>query len=447
MTLEDQLRAAGRAVTDQVRDLPALDLTKQLPDRRAGSPRDHRRRLTAWLVPMAAAAAVIMVAVATVAVRTLSVPARHGAGQSPAATSGGGADLDQVPAYYAAITKPTAAAPYGVTIARTATGKALFTVKPPQGTSFTQVTAAADDRTFVVSIAPLTGGASLMHATLGWGLLRVNPDATGYTLSKLPVPALPGTAFLNGFALSPDGTKLAVMFMENTPLVSTDVRLRIYSVATGKTLHTWQSGNLVTYVGYNSTSDNDTVRWLANGHELSFVWFAEGKTGAQSGTSVPAVRRVDLAKQGTSLVTDSALVTVLTGSVPGLCGMMQPTADGDGVLCGMPPQFALGQGTASCSSPKLPMSFYDYSGVPATYRLLYAVPVPKQLKGKCYDGNADVLWANPSASVMVAMVSVPGPHADQYTSVIGVISDGRWTQLPASVLHLGPAPQNTPFAF
>ena len=90
------------------------------------------------------------------------------------------------------------------------------------------------------------------------------------------------------------------------------------------------------------------------------------------------------------------------------------------------------------------MSFYAYSGVPATYRLLYAVPAPKQLKGKCYAGNADVLWASPSASVMVAMVSVPGPRGDQDTRVIGVISNGRWTQLPASVLHLG---QNTPFAF
>jgi hypothetical protein len=445
MTLEDQLRAAGRAVGDQVRDLPALDLTTDSPDWSDSSPRDHRRWPTAWLVPMAAAAAVIVVAVMTVTVRTLSVPARPELGQSPAATSRGAADLDQVPAYYAAITKPAATAPYDVTIAKTATGTALFTVKPPQGTSFTQVTAAADDRTFVVSISPLTGGTSLMRATLGWGLLRVNPDATGYTFRMLPIPALSGSALLEGFALSPDGTKLAVMFMENTPLVSTDVILRIYSAATGKALHTWQSGNLPMYVGYNSTSDNDTLSWLANGAGLSFVWFAEQKTGQQAGTSVPEVRRVDLAEPGTGLITDSALVTALTGSVPGPCGMVQPTDDG--VLCGMAPQFATEQGATRCSSPELPMSFYAYSGVPATYRLLYAVPVPGQLKGKCYDGNADVLWASQSASVMVAMVSVPGPHSGLYTSIIGVISNGRWTQLPASVLNLAQTTQNTPFAF
>jgi hypothetical protein len=446
MTLEDQLRAAGRAVGDQVRDLPDLDLTPHSPDSNGSSPRDPRRWLTTWLIPMAAAAAVILVAVSLVAVRTLSGPPRPGPSQSPVATQVSAPIPDQVPAYYAAITKTAATAPYDVTIAKTATGQALFTVKPPQGASFTQVTAAADDQTFVISISPLTGGTSLMHATLGWGLLRINPDATGYTFRMLPIPALSGSALLDGFALSPDGTKLAVMFMVNTPLVSTDVSLRVYSVATGKALHTWQSGKQTVYVGYNSTSDNDDIRWLADGQELSFVWFAEQQTGQQAGTSVPELRRVDLTKQGTGLIADSALVTALTGSVPGLCDMVQPAADGDGVLCGMAPQFATGQG-AACVSPELPMSFYAYSGVPATYRLLYAVPVPKQLKGQCYDGNADVLWSSQSASVMVAMVSVPGPHSGPYTSVIGVISNGRWTQLPASVLDLAPTTQDIPVAF
>jgi hypothetical protein len=444
MTLEDQLRAAGRAVSDQVRDLPALDLTTHSPERNGSGRRDLRRWPTAWLVPMAAAAAVILVAVTLVAVRTLSSPARPGVSQPPVATSSAAAGLGQVPAYYAAITKTTAAAAYDVTIAKTATGKALFTVKPPQGKSFTQVTAAADDRTFVVSIAPSIGGSGLMRATLGWALLRVNSEATGYTLRTLPIPALPGSAFLQGFALSPDGTELAVMFNENTPNVGSDVTLRIYSVATGQALHTWQSGNVVSWVGFSPRNDNDVIRWLANGHELAFMWSAEKKTGPVESTLAPEVRRVDLAKPGTGLITDSVLVTML--SEPGGCTMMQPTADGEGVLCGRPPQFAPGRSAATCSSPEGP-AFYVYSGVPAKHQLLYAVPVPKQLKGKCYDGNADVLWASPSASVLVGMVSMPGPHGNQYTSVIGVISNGHWTQLPASVLHLGQAPQYTPFAF
>jgi hypothetical protein len=442
MTLEDQLRAAGRAVSDQVRDLPPLDLTTDSPARNGSRQREIRRWPTAWLIPMAAAAAVIMVAVTLVAVRTLSSPVRPGAvRQPPAVGSGAVANPDQVPAYYAAITKPAAAtAPYDVTIAKTATGTALFTVKPPQGASFTQVAAAADDRTFVVSIAPFTKGSSLMRATLGWELLRVNPEATGYTQRALPIAALPGGAFLQGFALSPDGTELAVMFGENTPNVGSDVTLRIYSVTTGRTLHTWQSGNTVLWAGFSPGNDNDTIRWLANDHELAFMWSVEKKTGPNSGAVVPEVRRVDLAKPGTGLITDSAVVTLLSESA---CDMMQPTADGDGVLCGSGPQFRLG--AAACSSPVLPMGFYAYSGVPAKYRLLYAVPVPKQLRGKCYNGNADVLWASPSASVIVGMVSEPGPHGD--TNVIGVISKGRWTQLPASVLHLGQDPQSTPFAF
>ena len=446
MSVEDLLRATTEAVTASMRPVRPLNLRPDTASAQAPAKRRRDRQprhWSGWLVPLAAAVAVILVAVTLVTARTMPGPARPGAGQSGAATSGAAAALDQVPAYYAAITKPTkAAAPYDVTIAETATGKALFTLKPPKGASFTQVTKADDDRTFVVSVAPFTGGASLMRATLGWDLVRVNSDATGYSQRMLPVPALPGSAFLQGFALSPDGAELAVMFNEDIPGAGTDVTLRIYSVATGHALRAWQSGNTALWAGFSPSNDNDTIRWLTNGHELAFVWSAEKATGPRSGTVVPEVRRVDLAKPGAGLIADSALVTLF--SEPGGCDTVQPTADGDGALCGTGPQFALGNG-ASCSSVVLPMGFYAYSGVPATYRLLYAIPVPKQLTGKCFSGNADVLWASPSASVMVAMVSVPGSHGD--TNVIGVISHGRWTQLPASVLHLGQEPDNTAFAF
>jgi len=70
VTVEDQLRAAGRAVSDQVRDLPGLDLRPGPATRRARA-RAFRRWPGAgrWLIPMAAAAAVVAVAVSLVAVR------------------------------------------------------------------------------------------------------------------------------------------------------------------------------------------------------------------------------------------------------------------------------------------------------------------------------------------------------------------------------------------
>lgn len=54
-----------------------------------------------------------------------------------------------VPAYYAAM------AATGLVIGDTITGARLATLPPPRGTSFVGVTAAADDRTFVVSTVPV----------------------------------------------------------------------------------------------------------------------------------------------------------------------------------------------------------------------------------------------------------------------------------------------------
>ncbi len=91
MTVEEQLRAAGRAVREQVRDLPPLDLPAQPVARRARA-RTFLRRPGAgrWLIPMAAAAAVVVVAVTLVAVKN-PPRATHNASAGPAASRSTGA--------------------------------------------------------------------------------------------------------------------------------------------------------------------------------------------------------------------------------------------------------------------------------------------------------------------------------------------------------------------
>ena len=105
------------------------------------------------------------------------------------------------------------------------------------------MTAAADDRTFVVSVASLPSNSTPPQPTLGWDLLRINPGATGYTLRRLSIPALPRNTMLGGLALSPDGTELAVMFHSDTmaAFIYGTATLRVYSVASGQALRTWQS--------------------------------------------------------------------------------------------------------------------------------------------------------------------------------------------------------------
>jgi hypothetical protein len=427
MTVEDQLRAAGRAVSEQVRDLPRLDLQAPPAAGRARA-RAARHWPAGWLVPVAAAVAVVMVAVTLVAVRTLAGPAGPGAGQPGPATSAALASLGQVPPYYAAITKPSAnIAPTDVTIAATATGKALFTVKPPQGTAFSEVTAAADDRTFVLAISQSPSSTSVVQA---WDLLRVSPDATSYTLRRLPIPALPGT-MLDGLALSPDGTKLAVMssgeVIQLGSVSETPATLRVYSVRTGLALHTWQTGSGQSYSYTTATALNNptnTISWLANGHELAFSYTLTETAGSR--TTVTGVGRLDLNRPGTGLIADSTPVVQITGWRDGTCSFLYPTADGKSALCGTV--------VLPCKQSLPPLAFKAYSGVKGSFGLLYTVPAKG---GVCVEGTAGVLWASRSGSALVGIiVSAPvssshGPG--QFTTDIGVLADGRWTPLP---IHL-----------
>jgi hypothetical protein len=437
MNVEDQLRAAGRAVRDQVRDLPELDLTGSASAQPGARPQPPRRWRAGWLIPLAAAAAVIIVAATLVSVRSLSAPARPGTSQTGPVTSGTAAN--QVPAYYAGITQTAAVSrddaygPSDVTIAETATGKTMFTIKPPKNTSFANVTAAADDRTFVVSVAPFPPGAPL-QAALGWDLLRISPGATSYTLRRLSIPATPPNTLIGALALSPDGTELAVMFDSDT-IVEDTATLVIYSVASGQVLRTWQSESKQSLdsIGTNY-NPNGTVTWLANGHGLVFAWDAVEQNPLKV---TPEVRRLDLAKPGTGLLADSTPVVMITnGWVNQACDGLYPTADGNGAVCGTGPGVAV-TSTATCHATLPPLAFRALSGDGGSFRVLYTLPSAKAPKGKCVDEGVSVLWASPSGSTLVGIVSTavtsnpvrPGT----YTSVIAVLAHGRWTPLPIRV--------------
>jgi hypothetical protein len=448
VTVEDRLRATTEAVTAAMRPVRPLDLPPHPSSARpAAKPSRARspRRWSGWLVPVAAAAAVIAVAATLVAVRAVSGTASHGGGQPGPATSGAAANPNRVPAYYAAITQTAAVGPsdaFGpsdVTIAETATGKTLFTIKPPKNASFANVTAAADDRTFVVSVAPFAPHGSV-QATLGWDLLRIAPGATSYTLRRLSIPATPPNTLIGALALSPDGTELAVMIHGNAvaSAIEGTATLRIYSVASGQTLRTWQSESdqSVTATGTNF-NPNGTVTWLANGRELAFAWDAVEQTGQNSLKVTPEVRRLDLAKPGTGLLADSTPVVMIQGWVNGICSGLYPTADGNGAVCGTEATVALPTGATTCQATLPPFAFRAYSGGEGSFRVLYTVPSAKAPKGKCVDEIASVLWASPSGSTLVGIVSkalTSNPVSPgTYTSVVGVLAHGRWTPLAIHV--------------
>ncbi|HEX4289251.1 MAG TPA: hypothetical protein VH021_10070, partial [Trebonia sp.] len=271
MSVEDQLREAGRAVSDQVRDLPRLDLRNQPAAGRAKA-RASRRWLRGggWLVPIAAAAAVVAVAATLVAVK--STPRAHepsagraASGPAASASPAASADPEALPGYFVAIsglqttgTFPAAGQsgpvkdprPDTVVVGETLTGKRLATVTPPTGSTFVGVTGAADDRTFVldsVQLAQSRGGMLWATQERTWYLLRIKPGAaSAATVTRLSFP-VPGAADISGIALSPDGTKLALFYQAagkgSAFPYSGPFTLGIYSVSTGTVLRSWTGAN------------------------------------------------------------------------------------------------------------------------------------------------------------------------------------------------------------
>ena len=114
------------------------------------------------------------------------------------------------------------------------TGRRLAVVNPSASQNFYGVTAAADDRTFVL----MNYSAAKQETT--WYLLRLTPGAAHPAqLTKLPIKPL--AAQVNGLALSPDGRELAVMWRTATTATNAVTHLSVYSMSSGAALRTWST--------------------------------------------------------------------------------------------------------------------------------------------------------------------------------------------------------------
>jgi hypothetical protein len=351
--LEDKLRTALR---ETARDIPDDPPPLRLSPGAAGSP---RRRWIVWAAPVAAAAVVLAViagaltvtsglphrtagpaqaspgrsaAARSSAVRSSAVqsPAPQSpAAQSPAVQSSEGAPVvgpsaryaptgpDGLPPYYVALASARAVDEYAATasvaqVRETATGAVLASVAVPKPyAAFTGVTAAADDRTFVVSAQEAQPKVLGSVPGARFFVLRIAPDAAGgarMSLRALPAGSVPAGAGIEDMALSPDGTGLAA---DVGSLLGTS-KLYLFSLATG-TSRSWSyrrcakcadgSGGLG-FGGVNA----DALSWTADGRYLAFVG-----PGPQQG----AVRVLDTRRPGSDLVANSRpLVGSPAGSGP-----------------------------------------------------------------------------------------------------------------------------------
>jgi hypothetical protein len=190
--LEDKLRAALRETGEEIGPHSVPPLYLDQPGGRLRLPgHDDRSRWWGWVTPLAAAAAVAVVVIASVAIgKAFGGRQQQGTSALPAG----------LPKYYVALRfsghntccsmrQPLMPRTHAV-IVDTATGAVLATIAPPnRQDTFAGVTAAADDRTFVLGVQKYG-----TTAPTRFYLLRIHPaGSTGLAPTVLPTgPARAG---------------------------------------------------------------------------------------------------------------------------------------------------------------------------------------------------------------------------------------------------------------
>jgi hypothetical protein len=418
VSVEDRLRTAARARADLVTDIRPLELPAARPRRVPFAP--PSRRWISWLTPVAAAAVVVALAVTLASVRhsvqTPSVPV------SPAVA----AIEKTVPEYYAEIMSSSS-----LIVADDRTGAVLATLGPPAGATFAGVTAAADDRTFVLDTQDPSDG------THTWYLLRIAPGTSNPTqLTRLPIPTLPGPDEIDGLALSPDASELAVFFqpygsytMEGQDKVLSGgphgpFTLRTYSLATGKALRTW-----TTPAGGGEAISNTSTAFPDN--EVNLTWTGDGRTLGFlfSPFTTPAYERtLNVTAAGTDLIADSRPVLAVDDALSDCEGGVMLTSDGATTICGVN-SYAPGGG---CTAPKAEFALYPVS-TGKLAGLLY------RYQSLCATAEPSVIWARSAASA-IGVLAIDGPKG-LISLTVGVLTPGKFTPLDVQQSsYLGPVP-------
>ncbi len=234
---EDQLRSALRTVAGDITasSLPPLALPdghRVGPSRiraAATSPRWRRR-----LVPLGAAAAITAIAVAaTVA----------GGGRAPRPDTAAPSFWHGVPSYYLTETGGTPQQPAVEAVVRDTRSGATLATARPSGCNLSEVSAAADDRTFVIACQIRHGGRPTDQERLL--LARFDPVTRRLSVTAMRLPPI---SFFSNIAISPDGTRIAVMSSTlpgpSDPQGRVTATLRVYSLATGRA-RTWTAANVI----------------------------------------------------------------------------------------------------------------------------------------------------------------------------------------------------------
>jgi hypothetical protein len=445
--IEDQVRAVTRVEASTLREVRPLRLPPDAAPRPAARSRVAARwprRWQGWLAPVAAAAVVIALAVSLVTIRDSS-NGRVVPPTGPVTAAGG------LPKYYVTVYQPPPPAsgkhesdadvmkaaiceaqgkpncpdappPTELLVGDTLSGAKVAAVTPPKGSTFYGVTAAADDRTFVVDTDTKIAVADICMARTFY-LLKLAPGTSSPArLTKLGIPSAGCTAAI---ALSASGRELAVASFS---MGSKAEQLRIYSVATGQLLNGWSTDDASVFDrGANIIGDeNRGLYWVDDDRELTFPTI-----GQTPGTENESVRMLNVTAGGSDLIKDSRVIWSTSSSsvdnYPSGCAWDQDplvSADGRTVVC----VSVTAAPTRQQKTIPWRLSWLEYStsDPKAPPRILYSVTINAsdtlsfQLFG---------LWTNASGSSVIGYRS-NGQFAVAKPAFFGVISKGALRSLP-----------------
>jgi hypothetical protein len=285
-SIEDRIAAATRAAAQTVTpsSVPPLSL-----------PAARGRRGWRWrgLAPVMAAVVVVVIILAAVVGRDVLSTGKAAPGP-PAASPSSVAALvrsGQIPAFYVLLTRSSqpGAGPVAAVVHATATGRALATVKPTTGRTIVAASLAADDRTFVLDEEPWTaqGRAGQAPGTLVLVRLTSSGQAGSVTPLRMNVP---DGASLYGMALSPDGSRIALLTNHD----GSASQVTVVTLAGGASRSWSGPGN----IGF--PYDGEALSWTADQTRLAFT--------AESGPAAGEVRVLDLNRTSGSLLGDSTAV-------------------------------------------------------------------------------------------------------------------------------------------
>jgi hypothetical protein len=413
MSAEDRVSTAAEATAASVREIRPLTLPDDSTVRERRGRNGARATGTlvrireTWLIPLGAAAVVAVLALSLVTLR-------HAAAPGPAPTKAGtvAPAVTGIPRYYAIATEGPVShlgqtAAITVTVRDVYAGQALVTVALPAvqemvgDNAAVGVSAAGDDRTFVVGRRNIYGG-------ITYFLVHIAPGAKVVaTVKQLPIPDIdPGV--LLGLAVSPNGEELAVLSVRGN-----GTTLRVYSLESGATLRTWVGGSWRST--YSLYQEGVNVSWTADNRQVAFA------TVLTSGRNSSLEERLIgvTAPSG-----DLAAASKVVLNAPGSCSSLLLTPDGGTVVCATVVNYLGSAPSADCGQSG-PM-FVAYSAATGKrLRVLY------QYTGPCDGGMDTVLWSDDSAQHVIGESQLRAQgNPPQDTNRYGVAAAGNFAKFP-----------------